>query len=60
VGSDGSIIDTVDLISHQRHCISAATTTAPQAFFSHFLTSSANLTFAESKPNNSLPVGIFA
>jgi hypothetical protein len=50
----------VDLISHQRHCISAATTTAPHAFFSHFLTSSANLTFAESKPNNSLPVGIFA
>jgi hypothetical protein len=39
---------------------SAATITAPHAFVSQLLTSAANRTFAEIRPNSSLPDGIFA
>jgi hypothetical protein len=59
-GSFGSNPDTVDLISHHLHMKSAATITAPHAFVSQFLTSAANRTFADIRPNNSLPDGIFA
>ena len=59
-GSAGSTPETVDLISHHLQMKSAATITAPHAFVSHFLTSVASLTFAEIRPTNSLPFGIFA
>jgi hypothetical protein len=59
-GSDGSMPETVDLISHHLQIKSAATITAPHAFVSHFLTSVASLIFAEIRPSNSLPLGIFA